>query len=73
MSTPDTNFMNVTCTSPVTQSSCNQWKFEPTALAPDGSLRNRANLTKIVTSKGKTTEVNQGDFYFSFSIRLEKQ
>ncbi len=68
---PETNFVNVTCTSSVTP--CSQWKFEPTAIAPDGSLRNRANLTKIVTSKGKTTEFNQGDFYFSFSIRMAKQ
>lgn len=70
---PDTNYTNATCTSPVAQSPCDQWKFEPTAVAPDGSLRNRANLTKIVTSKGKTTEFNQGDFYFSFSIHLAKQ
>jgi hypothetical protein len=70
---PETNFVNATCTSPITQSPCDEWKFEPTAVAPDGSLRNRANLTKIVTSKGKTTEFNQGDFYFSFLIRLAKQ
>ena len=68
---PETNFTNVTCTSAVTW--CNEWKFEPTAVALDGSLRNRANLTKIVTNKGKTTEFNQGDFYFSFLLRLSKQ
>jgi hypothetical protein len=51
--------------------------MEPTGAftAPDGSLkkRNRANLTKIVTSKGKTIETNQGDFYFSFQIQATKQ
>jgi hypothetical protein len=66
---PLTNYVNVTCASAVTP--CNQWKLEPSGSGPDG-LRNRGNLAKIVTSKGKTTEINQGDFYFSFSIRLAK-
>jgi hypothetical protein len=68
---PLTNFVNATCTSAVTP--CNQWKLEPSGSASDGSLRNRGNLAKIVTSKGKTTEINLGDFYFSFSIHLAKQ
>jgi hypothetical protein len=70
---PETNVVNVTCTGTSPDTRCNQWKIEPSGVATDGSLRNRANLTKIVTSKGKTTEFNQGDFYFSFSIRLAKQ
>jgi hypothetical protein len=70
---PETNFVNVTCTGTSPDTRCNQWKIEPSGAAADGSLRNRANLTKIVTSKGKTTESNQGDFYFSFLIRLAKQ
>ena len=74
---PKTSVVNMTCTGTAPDTQCNQWKLEPsdTFVAPDGSLskRNRANLTKIVTSKGKSTEFNQGDFYFSFSIRLAKQ
>lgn len=70
---PDTNFIYATCTGTGTDDQCNRWKLEPSGVAPDGSLRNRANLTKITTSKGKTIEVSQGDFYFSFSIHLAKQ
>ena len=74
---PDTDFVSATCTGTSAGVQCNQWKPEPhgTFVAPDGSVknRNRANLTKIVTAKGKTTEFNQGDFYFSFLIRMTKQ
>jgi hypothetical protein len=70
---PDTNFVNVECTGTSPDTQCNQWTLGPSGVATDGSLRNRANLTKIVTKKGKTTEFNQGDFYFSFSVRLTKQ
>jgi hypothetical protein len=74
---PLTDFVNVTCTSSGATTPCSQWRIEPTGTftAPDGSLkkRNRANLTKIVTSKGKTIETNQGDFYFSFQIQATKQ
>ena len=71
----NTDVVNVTCTG--TGASCDQWKIEPsgTFVGPDGSLkkRNRAHLTKFVTSKGKTIQTDQGDFYFSFQIQLTKQ
>jgi hypothetical protein len=74
---PQTDFVTVTCTSPGSNTPCSQWRMEPTGTftAPDGSLkkRNRANLAKIVTSKGKTIETNQGDFYFSFQIQATRQ
>ncbi len=41
--------------------------------SPDGVTtvkRNVGKLVKVVTSKGKTTDVDQGDFYFSFSIGM---
>lgn len=74
---PLTDFVSVTCTSTGADTLCNQWKVAPsgTFLAPDGTLkkRNRAHLYKTVTSKGKTIETDQGDFYFSFQIQMTKQ
>ena len=74
---PLTDFVNITCTGTDASAGCRQWKVEPSGsfIAPDGSLkkRNRGNLTKIVTSKGKTVETNQGDFYFSFQMQFTKQ
>jgi hypothetical protein len=32
--------------------------------------QNVARLNKMVTARGKTTAVNQGGFYLSFSIRV---
>lgn len=71
-----TDFVNITCTG-TDAVGCRQWKIEPSGsfIEPDGSLkkRNRGSLIKIVTSKGKTIETNQGDFYFSFQIQFTKQ
>ena len=43
---------------------------ERSYVAPDGStiLRNVTNLSYQTTVRGKTTYVQQGDFYMSFSI-----
>ena len=69
---PETNYVNVTCVGPVPVSPCSEWIIEPTGIS--GSNKgNVARLTKIVTSKGKTTESEQGDFFFSFLIHLTKQ
>jgi hypothetical protein len=74
---PLTDFANFTCTGTGSDTLCNQWKIEPngTFVAPDGTLkkRNRAHLTKTVTSKGKNIETDLGDFYFSFQIQMTKQ
>ena len=65
----------MTCLTPASGSApCTEWRFTPsgTYTAPDGSLeyRNVARLIKYVTTKNTTTNVNQGDFYFSFEIRV---
>jgi hypothetical protein len=74
---PLTDYITVTCTSAGATTPCSQWRIEPsgTFTAPDGTLkkRNRAKLIKITTSKGKTIETDQGDFYFSFQINLTKE
>lgn len=73
---PSTNYLNITCTAGDANSQCVQWKIEPsgTYTAADGTLkkRNVGRLVKLVTSKGQTTEVNQGEFYFSFLIMVSK-
>jgi len=72
---PETHWANVTCLTPASGSApCTEWKLTPSAAdtAANGSVtqRNVARLIKYVTSRNTTTNVNQGDFYFSFAIRL---
>ncbi len=72
---PETQWATVTCLTPTTGSGpCTQWRLTPsgTYVAPDGTVkyRNVARLIKYVTTKTTTTNVNQGDFYFSFSISM---
>jgi hypothetical protein len=72
---PETQWATVTCLTPASGSApCTEWRLLPSATytAPDGSVkyRNVARLIKYVTTKNTTTTVNQGDFYFSFSIRV---
>ena len=72
---PETQWATVTCLTPASgPAPCTEWKLTPsrTDIAGDGSLeyRNVARLIKYVTTKNTTTNVNQGDFYFSFAIRL---
>lgn len=71
---PETQWATVTCLTPPGASACAQWRFTPsnTFTAPDGTLqyRNVARLIKYVTTKNTTTNVNQGDFYLSFDIRV---
>lgn len=73
---PSTNYLNITCMAGDANSQCVQWKIEPSGsyAAADGTLkkRNVGRLVKLVTSKGQTTEVNQGEFYFSFLIMVSK-
>ncbi len=74
---PQTNHVDVTCVFPTSGTTpCSQWRIRPSgsALLPDGTtvLSNVANLSYSILSKGKTTWVNQGDFYMSFSILVSK-
>lgn len=71
---PETQWATVRCLTPTGAAACAEWLFTPsgTDTAPDGSIRYRnvARLIKYVTTKNTTTNVNQGDFYFSFEIRV---
>jgi hypothetical protein len=72
---PETNYVNITCTAPSSGTGpCIEWRITPSGTypRPDGSAgyRNVGRLIKYVTNKGKTTANNQGDFYFSFAIRV---
>jgi len=72
---PETQWATVTCLTPSSGTApCTEWRFTPSATyaAPDGSVayRNVARLIKYVTTKNTTTNVNQGDFYFSFELRV---
>jgi hypothetical protein len=73
---PETDFVNITCAGVNASLQCNSWKIEPNGakggcVTADCSVRqNVGKLVKLVTSKGQTTEVNQGDFYIAFSIGL---
>jgi len=72
----ETDFVNVTCKSMGANLQCNQWKVEPNgtkggcATADCSVKQNVVRLVKVVTAKGKTTEINEGDFYMSFSIGI---
>jgi hypothetical protein len=71
---PDTDNAAVTCTGVNANSECNQWQIEPNGykggcLTEDCSVKqNVVKLVRVVTVKGKLTEVNLGNFYMAFSI-----
>lgn len=73
---PETDHATITCTGTNPSFKCNQWRVEPNGinggcLTVDCSVRqNVVKLAKVVTVKGKETEVNQGDFYMAFSITI---
>jgi len=71
---PETDYLNVTCAGVGANLQCNSWKIEPNGakggcLTADCSVRqNIVKLIKLVISEGKTTEIDEGDFYMAFSI-----
>ncbi len=70
---PETNYVNITCTRLNGSGQCNSWQVEPSGTyVPAGSTTsvrgNVGKLVKVITVKGRTTDIDQGDFYFSFSI-----
>lgn len=73
---PETDYVNITCNVVNASSQCINWTIEPNGMKggcanPDCSVKqNIARLSKIVTVKGKTTELNQGNFYVAFSFSL---
>lgn len=74
---PETNYATVTCIFPTSGTSpCSQWKFTPsgTYISEDSTVkyRNVAKLLEYTTSHGRTTVIDRGDFYLSFSILVAK-
>ncbi len=72
---PETNYVNFTCTGVNSSGQCNKWQAEPsgTYVPAGGTTAVRGNvgkLVKVVTLRGKTTDIDQGDFYFSFFIEV---
>lgn len=73
---PETDYVNITCNAVNSALQCINWTIEPNAskggcASIDCSVKqNVARLSKMVTTKGKTTPVNQGNFYISFRIDL---
>ena len=73
---PETNYVNIACTGVDTTGKCNRWKIEPSGFytSADGVMvrGNVGKLVKVTTVKGKTVDVDQGNFYFSLSIEVTK-
>jgi hypothetical protein len=76
---PETDYVNITCTGAGANSQCNRWQITAEGTkgcAPtDNCLmvkKNIVRLVKVVTSKGKVTEINQGNFYMAFSFDITK-
>jgi hypothetical protein len=68
---PETQPANITCVSPTSGSGpCVAWQITPsgTYMAPNGSTAYR-NVTRLIQF-APSGRLNQGDFYFSFSIRV---
>ena len=70
---PETNYENVTCTGVNGNGQCNKWQLAPSgSFVPAGGTTavpgNVGKLVKVVTVRGRATDIDQGDFYFSFSI-----
>lgn len=67
---PETDNASVSCVSPSTGSgACTGWVISPSGTFTGGS-RNEAQLIHYVKAKGKTQNVDEGDFYFSFQISV---
>ena len=64
---PGTEFGLWTCVATDSSSKCNQWKLEPSG-EHDFERKNVAQLIRIVTVKGKTTNEDRGDYYLSFVV-----
>jgi hypothetical protein len=73
---PETDLVNITCNAANANSQCINWSIAPNgakggcATLDCSVMQNVARLSKFVTLKGKTTELNQGDFLVAFSIRV---
>ena len=71
-STYGTDDVTWTCRN-VANGKCNQWRMEPSAYYTNpatgaAELKNRAQLVRVVTAKGRTTYEDRGQYYISFSV-----
>jgi hypothetical protein len=64
---PGTEFGKWTCVATNSSSKCNQWKLEPSG-EHDLQSKNVAQLIRIVTVRGKTTNEDRGHYYLSFAV-----
>jgi hypothetical protein len=70
---PHTDYVDVTCNA-AANAKCNSWTIKSNGskggcLTADCSVKqNVARLSKMVTARGRTTAISQGDFYLTFSI-----
>ena len=75
---PETQQLQVTCTSSGTDGHCNSWFLDPTPVVnADGSTspgQTRARLEKTITSNGGKvlSDTNEGDFYLTFHIPITR-
>jgi hypothetical protein len=75
---PETQELQVTCSSSGTDGNCNNWFLDPIPVVnADGTTsagQTRARLTKRVTAQGKGKDVvtNEGDFYLTFHINITR-
>jgi hypothetical protein len=61
--------VNVTCMNPVGTAKCSQWRIEPSVVQTDGTMKNRAKLIRVASSR-KETDQDLGEFYMSFAINV---
>lgn len=64
---PGTEFAKWTCVATDSNSKCNQWRLEPSA-EHDTQPKNVAQLVRLVTVRGKTTNEDRGAYYLSFVV-----
>lgn len=67
---PNIDPVKVTCTSVNSSTSkCNEWKIEGGVLQDDGTMKSRAKLIRVASSK-RETDLDMGNFYMSLSITI---
>src|SRR5262249_21724733 len=74
----ETDFVDMTYTGVDANSQCNRWQIRPDGakggcVTADCSVkRNVVKLVKVITQGPGVTEIDQGDFYMTFSIDITK-
>ncbi len=74
----ETDLVDMTCTEVDANFQCNRWQIRPDGakggcVTADCSVkRNVIKLVKVITRGASVTEINQGDFYMTFSIEITR-